>query len=203
MTKRELKTSGLKESAAGVRELCEPEQRNGAAGVSVIRSFSPPRGTDENTGKANTSIVTASAPTPPKAPAWAAAMGRVNHYIKNDFGGGPRPWTLAWVINFQKLGTFAVLGVFIAWYHNTSDAAWIYLAMQGASCLVWIIKDLAFPDPNFHKRITVGAGIASFLSVLGWYWVFGWLLISRVARPAYPLPDYAWFGLCIYASSAA
>jgi hypothetical protein len=38
---------------------------------------------------------------------------------------------------------------------------------------------------------------------LGWYWVFGWLLISRVARPAYPLPDYAWFGLCIYASSAA
>jgi protein-S-isoprenylcysteine O-methyltransferase Ste14 len=124
-------------------------------------------------------------------------MGRVNHYIKNDFGGGPRPWTLAWVINFQKLGTFAVLGVFIAWYHNTSDAAWIYLAMQGASCLVWIIKDLAFPDPNFHKRITVGAGIASFLSVLGWYWVFGWLLISRVAQPAYPLPDYAWFGLCI------
>jgi hypothetical protein len=40
--------------------------------------------------------------------------------------------------------------------------------MHGASCLVWIIKDLVFPDPNFHKRITVGAGIASFLSVLGW-----------------------------------
>jgi protein-S-isoprenylcysteine O-methyltransferase Ste14 len=33
--------------------------------------------------------------------------------------------------------------------------------------------------------------------VLGWYWVFGWLLISGVARPAYPLPDWAWFCLCI------
>jgi RNA polymerase sigma factor (TIGR02999 family) len=29
--------------------------------------------------------------------------------------------------------------------------------------------------------------------MLGWYWVFGWLLISRVGRPAYRLADYAWF----------
>jgi hypothetical protein len=27
--------------------------------------------------------------------------------------------------------------------------------------------------------------------------VFGWLLISGAARPAYPLPDYTWFSLCI------
>jgi hypothetical protein len=33
--------------------------------------------------------------------------------------------------------------------------------------------------------------------VLGWYWVFGWLLISGTSQPAYPLPDYAWFCLCI------
>lgn len=69
--------------------------------------------------------------------------------------------------------------------------------MQSSYGLVWIIKDLAFPDSNFHKRITVGAGVASLLTVLGWYWVFGWLLISAVATPAYPLPDYAWFSLCI------
>jgi hypothetical protein len=25
--------------------------------------------------------------------------------------------------------------------------------------------------------------------VLGWYWVFGWLLISGTVRPVYPLPD--------------
>ena len=61
-------------------------------------------------------------------------------------------------------------------------AAWIYFAMQSSYGLVWIIKDLAFPDSNFHKHITVGAGVASFLTVLGWYWVFGWLLISAVAR---------------------
>ena len=32
---------------------------------------------------------------------------------------------------------------------------------------------------------------------MGWYWLFGWLLISRTANPKYPLPDYAWFSLCI------
>ena len=54
---------------------------------------------DENTGEANMSTATASTPIRAKGPAWAAAMGRVNHHIKNDFGGGPRPWTLAWAIN--------------------------------------------------------------------------------------------------------
>src|SRR5215468_8701616 len=132
-----------------------------------------------------------------RPPTWAAMIGRFTNYVLSDFGGGPRLWKLAWVINFQKLGTLPILVGSIAWYDNTSVAAWIYLAMHGTSCLVWLIKDLAFPDPNFQKRITIGAGIASFASVLGWYWVFGWLLISGAARPAYPLPDYAWFYLCI------
>jgi hypothetical protein len=35
------------------------------------------------------------------------------------------------------------------------------------------VKDVALPDPNFQKPITIGAGVVSFLSVLGWYWVFG------------------------------
>lgn len=137
------------------------------------------------------------APIAARALAWAAAMGRVTNYLMNDCGGGRRVLKLAWAINFQTVATIPLLAVFIARYHNTGAAAWIYFAMQSSYGLVWIIKDLAFPDSNFHKRITVGAGVASLLTVLGWYWVFGWLLISAVATPAYPLPDYAWFSLCI------
>ena len=81
------------------------------------------------------STTTVSTPLPSTAPAWAAAMRRVTNYLVNDFGGGPRPWKFAWVINFQKLGTFPLLGCLIAWYHNTSTAAGIYLAMQGSSGL--------------------------------------------------------------------
>ncbi len=86
------------------------------------------------------------------APAWAEVMRRVTNYMVNDFGGGPRAWKFAWVINFQKTGTFPFLAVLIAWYHNTSTAAWIYLAMHGSYGLVWIIKDLAFPDPAWQRR---------------------------------------------------
>src|SRR5712692_1250640 len=104
---------------------------------------------------ANISTVTPSAPIPAKVPAWAATLGRVNYYVMNDFGGGTQRWKLVWVINFQKLGTLPLLGAFIIWYHNTNTAAWIYMAMHGASCLAWMIKSLTFPDPNFQKRITI------------------------------------------------
>jgi protein-S-isoprenylcysteine O-methyltransferase Ste14 len=137
------------------------------------------------------------APIAAKAPSWAEAMGRVNRYVMNDLGGGQRILKLAWVINFQKLTTIPLLGFFIGWYHNTRPEAWIYFAMQSSYGLAWVVKDFAFPDSTFHRRITIGAGIASFLTVLGWYWLFGWLLISAGAPPAYPLPDYAWFSLCI------
>jgi hypothetical protein len=96
----------------------------------------------------NMSTTAASTRTPVKAPAWAAAMRRFNSYLVNDFGGGPRPWKLAWVINFQKVGTFPFLGFLIAWYHNTSTSAWIYLAMHGSYGLVWIIKTWPFPIPT-------------------------------------------------------
>ena len=101
------------------------------------------------------------------------------------------------MVNFQKAGTFVFLGLLMWWYDNTSIAAWIYLAMHGSYGLVWILKDLAFPDPSWLKRVTIGGGINAFIFVLGWYWVFGWLLISRTVQPEYPLADGAWFCLCI------
>ena len=116
------------------------------------------------------------------AQALALRMRAFLAYFSEDFLGGPRVLKMAWVINFQKAGTFPFLGLLIAWYHNTSTAAWIYLAMHGSYGLVWIVKDLAFPDPSWQHRITIGGGINVFFGVLGWYWVFGWLLISGVSR---------------------
>ena len=101
------------------------------------------------------------------------------------------------MINFQKGGTFFFLGFLIWWYDNQSPAAWIYLALHGGYGLVWLIKDLAFPDTGWQKRITILGGINAFLGVLGWYWVFGWLLISGLSDPVYPLPEAVWFALCI------
>ena len=133
----------------------------------------------------------------PRLVAIAQTVRRFTDYMVNDFLGGPRPWTFAWVINFQKTGTFIFLFGLMAYYENYSPAAWIYAAMHGGYGLVWFIKDIAFPDPAWQKRITIGGGVMAFAGVLGWYWAFGWLLISGTAQPAYPLPEYAWYCLCI------
>jgi protein-S-isoprenylcysteine O-methyltransferase Ste14 len=124
-------------------------------------------------------------------------MRRVTDYLVQDFGGGPRPWKFAWVINFQKCGTFLFLGGLMWYYGNGSTSAWVYLAMQGSYGLAWFIKDMAFPDAAWQARLTIGGGINAFLGVLGWYWVFGWLLISGASTSDYPLPDGAWFALCV------
>jgi len=131
------------------------------------------------------------------APEWARQMRRLTSHLTHDLGGGPRPWKFAWVINFQKVGTFFFLGGLMVWYDNTSTAAWIYLALHGSYGLAWFIKDISFPDPAWQIRITIPGGLMAFAGVLGWYWVFGWLLISGTAKADYPLPDGAWFALCI------
>ena len=128
---------------------------------------------------------------------WATLVRRWTNSLVYEFGGVSRPWKFAWVINFHKLATVPFLALLIVLYHNTTAAAWIYLAMQGTYSIVWIIKDLAFPDPAWQRRVGVGGAVNGFIFVLGWYWVFGWLLISGVFRPTYPLPQNAWFCLCV------
>ena len=151
--------------------------------------------TDEKSGESNATADAAQACS--LRAAWAAAIGRLHAHGMSDLGGGPRPWKLSWVIDFQKTGTFPLLALLIAWYHNTTTAAWIYLAMHGSYGLVWMVKDLAFPDPAWQRRGTFGSGLYAFFGVLIWYWAFGWLLISGTSNPVYPLPEYAWFCLCI------
>jgi len=118
-------------------------------------------------------------------------------YLTSDFLGGPKPWKFSWVINFQKAGTFFFVAWLMWFYQNTSTAAYIYLAMHGSYGLVWLIKDLSFPDANWQKKITIGAGLVAFFGVLFWYWVIAWLLISEPQTPDYPMADDLWFALCI------
>jgi len=137
----------------------------------------------------------------PAAPAWAVTLRRFNNWWLNDLGGGPRPLKFAWVINTQKAGTFFFLGALMWFYADrtpaaTSTAAWIYLALHGSYGLVWLLKDMCFPDPGWQVRVTLGSTLAGMFG-LGMYWSFGWLLISGTSQPDYPLPEVAWFCLCI------
>ncbi|NKF23552.1 DUF1295 domain-containing protein [Solimonas sp. C16B3] len=135
------------------------------------------------------------------APGWARVLRRGSDRLLFDLGGGPRPLKFAWIVNAQKAGSFAFYGALMAWYapqvpQATSHAAWIYLALHGSYGLCWLLKDLCFPDPNWQRRITLPSSVVALVG-LGLYWSFGWLLISGVSQPRYPLPDGAWFCLCV------
>jgi steroid 5-alpha reductase family enzyme len=127
------------------------------------------------------------APTPP--PGWAAALGRLSGHLSTDFLGGPRLLQLNWVINAQKGGTALFVGGLMWLYGNGSAEAWTYLALHGTYGFCWILKDVAFPDPRWKVRITLGGAFMAFVGVLGLYWVAPWLLISPVLQPRPPAPQ--------------
>lgn len=125
----------------------------------------------------------------------------MNNWLLYDLGGGPRPLKFAWLVNVQKACTLPLLGWLMWLYADktpaaTSTAAFVYLALHGSYGLVWLIKAVAFPDPSWDVRITIPSAFVVAVS-LGLYWVMGFLLISAPAVPDYPLPERAWFCLCI------
>ena len=55
-------------------------------------------------------------------------------------------------INFQKAGTFPFC-LFLMWYYgNWSIDAVVYTSLHGSYGLCWLLKHLAFPDPNFNVK---------------------------------------------------
>ena len=87
---------------------------------------------------------------------------------------------LAWVINAQKAGTVFFVGALMWLWGNFSPAAWVYLGLHGSYGIIWLIKDVAMPDPRWQARSTLGGGLMAFVLVLGPYWFAPVILITDV-----------------------
>lgn len=107
----------------------------------------------------------------------------LNRYMSEDFLGGPRVLKLAWVVNFQKGGTAPFVLSLMAAYGNWSAEAFTYLALHGSYGLLWIVKDVVFPDPNWQKKVTFGGALNAFALVLGPYWAMPFLVVSGTLGP--------------------
>jgi len=115
-------------------------------------------------------------------PLWTH-WARFTAFMTERFLGGPQVLKLAWVINFQKTGTFFYILLLMNYYQNFSVAAYVYLALHGMYGFCWILKHFSFPDRNWEKKVTIGGGLMAFVLVLGLYWVFPYLLISGILGP--------------------
>lgn len=113
---------------------------------------------------------------------------RLTDHLSTDFLGGPRVVRLAWSVNLQKGGTLPFVLALMFAFDNFTPTAWTYAALHGSYGLLWLLKDLCFPDPNFRRKITLGAALNSWLLVLGLYWMAPVLLVTlRLEQPAWVL----------------
>jgi protein-S-isoprenylcysteine O-methyltransferase Ste14 len=121
-------------------------------------------------------------------PPFVAAWLRLRDHLSDDLFGGPRVLNAAWVINLQKGGTLPFV-LFLMWRFDVwTSAAWTYAALHGSYGLCWLLKEIAFPDPNWNKKVTFGGAFMMWASVLGPYWIAPVLIVTkRIEQPAWLL----------------
>jgi len=135
--------------------------------------------------------------TKQKLPFTINKLSNAFNYLSTEFLGGPKILKFAWVINFQKAGTFIFVALLMIIYNNFSTAAWVDLGLHGTYGLCWLLKHYVFPDSGWEKKITFGGALLSFLFVLGPYWLFPFLLISDILGPNHPAPSNPMLMVCI------
>jgi steroid 5-alpha reductase family enzyme len=89
-------------------------------------------------------------------------------------------------INLSKATTPLFIVSLMFFYDNFSLAAWVYLALHGTYCLLWLLKDRIYPDKQWEQDVPLPSAISIF-AVVCLYWVAPYLLVSRGVELASPV----------------
>jgi steroid 5-alpha reductase family enzyme len=82
-------------------------------------------------------------------------------------------------INAHKILTpFLVVGMMF-YYNNWGVLAWVYLALHGTYCLLWMIKEYTFRDRRFEEEIHPVAGFIFVFCMLATYWAAPFIITSN------------------------
>lgn len=81
-------------------------------------------------------------------------------------------------INLHKGLTAVYVSALMMVFDNYSLTAFIYLALHGTYGVLWIIKDITFPDKQWQKQVSIPYGVFVFF-VLGLYWIAPWIIITQ------------------------
>ena len=95
-------------------------------------------------------------------------------------------------IDSHKAATgFFVLALIAIYDQWDNPTAWVYLALQGAYGLLWVLKSRIFPDKQWEQPTNLAYGLVIWAG-LTLYWIAPWLIASQhVQAPPWYL------GLCI------
>lgn len=83
------------------------------------------------------------------------------------------------IINLHKaLVVPVVIGLMLI-YNNWSVEAFIYLALHGTYSLLWLLKQMLYPDRRFDQKRPLWIGLVFIFTPLAGYYLAPFLLISR------------------------
>ena len=60
---------------------------------------------------------------------------------------GPPIFTVRYTVNLAKGTMMFYLFALMCYFDNFSLGAWVYLALHGSYGVLWLVKDIVFPDP--------------------------------------------------------
>lgn len=103
--------------------------------------------------------------------------------LQVDCGGisGPSFIPIRYIINFQKGATLLLCLYLMESNDNYSLPAILYTISHGSYGLVWLLKELIFPDPKWEQKISLLGAFTVNATVLLPYWLMPYLLIHREA----------------------
>ncbi|MFA0086644.1 isoprenylcysteine carboxylmethyltransferase family protein [Vibrio sp. 10N.261.51.F12] len=82
-------------------------------------------------------------------------------------------------INAHKILTPFVVLAMMAWFDFWGTSAWVYLALHGTYCGLWMVKEYSFRDRRFEEEIHPVAGLIFVFGMLGAYWIAPYLIVSQ------------------------
>lgn len=97
-------------------------------------------------------------------------------------------WKLAHGINLHKLLVIPVTAALMWSYSCFTPAAWTYLALHGSYGLLWVAKDITFPDRNFQEHCSFGKMLFIGVMISVYYFPIPWVLVyyARAVPVWYP-----------------
>ena len=91
---------------------------------------------------------------------------------ENIFNFGPKIFPVHIIVNIQKGGTIIIMYLLMLYFNNFSTGAYIYLSLHGSYGIIWVIKDLIFPDKSMHVK-TCLIPVCALIGLLLLYWGMG------------------------------
>jgi protein-S-isoprenylcysteine O-methyltransferase Ste14 len=125
----------------------------------------------------------ATAPAPPGLlNRFADRVWAFNDWYMHRIPIGPAIASPRMAINLHKVSVGPLTLALMALAGDWSLAAWMYLALHGLYGILWVAKDIAYGDPSWTGKATVGSAAGVFVFPLALYYLPPLLMLTSLGE---------------------